>query len=594
MDRTISTHDLVSKIQGVFDFKRYAENDFRLNGTNPVCGCESKRSGNGNTPATSINPITGVGKCNKCLKGFNAFQFADAAGLLEKQTKKTPAEIYNLSTFNLHLIRKYLATRKLSDISDEHLKASGLRINEYDGKTMIVYPISDKAGNIVQIQRIFFDHATGKKIEKKQSGHANRVDRAFILNPDRESCVIFEGLEDGLSWLQYTGWQDTVVIASSTAGFACLSSILTAYIKPVLILDPDAENQSMIASISLGEIVIRKIPTTGQDCNAALQDGTIAQWFNGLRHVPLSEAEEAAGRKGAVIELYDNETDIEEDEGEDDGSLDFDKQLLPLEPFPFEVFPAWCNDFIGILSTSLSVDRELVASLSLPIVGAAIGNTTVLQAKPGWQVPPFIWLNVVAPTGTGKSPAMNIMLSRVQQLQKKVHEEYKEKLKIYNEWMRTHKNGKKDEDDPKPDEPNLKQFVISDTTIEALVSTFAHDPRGVLMHQDEIGGWIKAMNQYKGGKGNDKEQYLSLWNSAPIKVDRKSGIAYASKSGASFIGGIQPSILPLIFSDDSFDNGLFSRFLFYCTFPKKLKFSRVGITVITMLTMISLTHPRRR
>ena len=33
---------------------------------------------------------------------------------------------------------------------------------------------------------------------------------------------------------------------------------------------------------------------------------------------------------------------------------------------------------------------------------------------------------------------------------------------------------------------------------------------GVAVIRDEISGWVSAMDQYKGGKGSDRQQYLSF------------------------------------------------------------------------------------
>ena len=66
---------------------------------------------------------------------------------------------------------------------------------------------------------------------------------------------------------------------------------------------------------------------------------------------------------------------------------------------------------------------------------------------------------------------------------------------------------------------------------------------GVAIIRDEIGGWVAAMDQYRGGKGRDRQQYLSLWSAGTIKADRKTGDSiYVRNPVCCVVGGIQPDL----------------------------------------------------
>jgi hypothetical protein len=66
---------------------------------------------------------------------------------------------------------------------------------------------------------------------------------------------------------------------------------------------------------------------------------------------------------------------------------------------------------------------------------------------------------------------------------------------------------------------------------------------GVAIIRDEISGWVASMDQYKGGKGSDRQQFLSLWSAQTLKVDRKGGgSVYVSEPVACVVGGIQPDL----------------------------------------------------
>jgi hypothetical protein len=72
-----------------------------------------------------------------------------------------------------------------------------------------------------------------------------------------------------------------------------------------------------------------------------------------------------------------------------------------------------------------------------------------------------------------------------------------------------------------------------------------------------------SFNKYRGGKGGDREAYLSLWNSTPIKVDRVTKNLYLHRPFLALLGGMQPKKAVKVLGDSSFDDGLISRFLFF-------------------------------
>jgi Protein of unknown function (DUF3987) len=68
---------------------------------------------------------------------------------------------------------------------------------------------------------------------------------------------------------------------------------------------------------------------------------------------------------------------------------------------------------------------------------------------------------------------------------------------------------------------------------------------------------------YRGGKGSDRQQWLTLWDGSEIKVNRKSGVIYVPQVSLSIVGGIQPqTIRNMINGDDSNLDGLWHRFSF--------------------------------
>jgi putative DNA primase/helicase len=126
--------------------------------------------------------------------------------------------------------------------------------------------------------------------------------------------------------------------------------------------------------------------------------------------------------------------------------------------------------------------------------------------------------------------------------------------------------GKTKKDGPselsKPDKPTLGRTYADDTTVERLADILNENRRGVLITKDELSGWLGAMNQYKqGGKGADRQFWLSVHTNQPVSVDRKSAEepVIVAHPWVSVIGGIQPEVLP-DFGKDRGD-GLIDRFI---------------------------------
>ncbi|MGQ9532565.1 MAG: DUF3987 domain-containing protein [Desulfotomaculales bacterium] len=74
----------------------------------------------------------------------------------------------------------------------------------------------------------------------------------------------------------------------------------------------------------------------------------------------------------------------------------------------------------------------------------------------------------------------------------------------------------------KPEEPRMVELYATDTTVEALAESLSYNPHGLLLLLDELSGWVNGLNQYKGGRGSDREAYLSFWNCTTAKINRKN------------------------------------------------------------------------
>jgi hypothetical protein len=109
--------------------------------------------------------------------------------------------------------------------------------------------------------------------------------------------------------------------------------------------------------------------------------------------------------------------------------------------------------------------------------------------------------------------------------------------------------------------------VLDDFTTESLPRILAGNPRGVAVVKDELAGLIHGLNQYKGGRGSDRQVLLALWAGADVVVDRKGGKVpvHVPAPFVAIVGGIQPAALEALRPRRgalALDDGLLDRFLF--------------------------------
>jgi hypothetical protein len=271
--------------------------------------------------------------------------------------------------------------------------------------------------------------------------------------------------------------------------------------------------------------------------------------------------------------------EIEVDSSEDQTSGN-DEKLLPATPFPLDVFPENLQTLIHKISHCYQVEPSMVASIMVPLIGGAVGNAIRVSPKIGWCESPFIWMAIIADTGHGKSPVIKALTKPIVHLQGRAQQEYRDELTEYDDDLRKFNSLKKSDQAfvTPPDKPTLHHYMVSDSTVEALASVFEVTPRGVNIIWDELSGWLKGLDQYKGKAGNDRQHFLSLWNPEPWKIDRKTtGSKFIQNTGASILGGIQPLIIPKVLGNDGFDDGFIPRFLLLYTGSETKTFTMDGI-----------------
>ncbi|HEY9795376.1 MAG TPA: CHC2 zinc finger domain-containing protein, partial [Leptolyngbyaceae cyanobacterium] len=202
----------------------------------------------------------------------------------------------------------------------------------------------------------------------------------------------------------------------------------------------------------------------------------------------------------------------------------------------------------GVLAQAISgtakampTSSEFLFTTLLPTAAALIGTSSriVVKAKGKYKQPCIIWSAVVARSGQLKTPAQNVILDPLVKLEIEESQKYQTQLEQYEINLANWKKNKnaKAEDKPKP--PSRKRYLTKDATIESLERIHSENPRGVLVHRDEIAEDFKADNAYRNGKGGDKEKKLDQFNGSPLIIDRKEREIALERSAISRTGSIQ-------------------------------------------------------
>ncbi len=173
----------------------------------------------------------------------------------------------------------------------------------------------------------------------------------------------------------------------------------------------------------------------------------------------------------------------------------------------------------------------------------------------------------MALTGSRKTPLLDIVKSPLVKLQTEEEERDLIAWEVYQaELIRFNESKDKDKGDPPKEPPPPREFYVDNITVESLDKIKGQQPNyGLTLIKDELSGLFASHGQYKGGKGSDKESFLSGWNGKGIKKNRcsKDSRVSLARDSLSVTGGIQPDKLRALLGDFTDTQGEWARFLWY-------------------------------
>src|SRR5215204_1005060 len=242
---------------------------------------------------------------------------------------------------------------------------------------------------------------------------------------------------------------------------------------------------------------------------------------------------------------------------------ELDPALLP------EPLRGWIID----ISERMQIPPDFPGVGAIVVASSLIGRKIAIHPKryDDWLVVPNLWGAVVGRPSLLKSPALAEVMKPLSRLMAEAYTRHEENLKAYeaevaaSEAMKaalkdvvkqaakeSRKSGNRSKLDEvieeqrnleSPEEPTVRRYKTEDATVEKLSELLLQNPHGILVHRDELSGWLRNLD--KQGREGDRAFYLESWNgTGSFDVDRIGrGSLHIPALCLSILGTIQPGPL---------------------------------------------------
>ena len=264
------------------------------------------------------------------------------------------------------------------------------------------------------------------------------------------------------------------------------------------------------------------------------------------------------------------------------------ESLPEVAQFNDALLPNSLKGWILDIAERMQIPPDFSAAALFVILGSLIGRKLGIypKQKDNWIVVPNLWGAVIGRPSLLKSPAIAEVMKPLERLilesmeEHKIQQSHFEKqnmiidaqkaaLKEKLKQAAKKENSKLEEmvksyQESVINEPILKRYKTEDSTVEMLGQILLQNQQGILVHRDELTGWLTSLDRY--GREGDRSFYLESWNgTGSFTVDRIGrGSLHIPALCLSILGGIQPgpigSYVYQATAGGTGDDGLLQRF----------------------------------
>jgi hypothetical protein len=248
--------------------------------------------------------------------------------------------------------------------------------------------------------------------------------------------------------------------------------------------------------------------------------------------------------------------------------------LRKVKALDVNCLPSTIRAAVSDIAERLSCPVDYVATSLLVGAGAIVGNRVGILPKQfddTWKAYPALWGGIVGPPGSMKTPVQQETMKPLYHIEEQESIAYASAVatyqaakKQYDKDLAAFKAGKLKTIPAEPVEPQKPRLIVNDTTYQALGEILAANPRGVLVHGDELSGLLHSLDT--SGQEAARGFYLSAWGgSGNYTFDRIGRGSIRLKHYAmSVFGGFQPDkikhYVQMAQSGSSQNDGLLQRF----------------------------------
>lgn len=230
----------------------------------------------------------------------------------------------------------------------------------------------------------------------------------------------------------------------------------------------------------------------------------------------------------------------------------------PVPQLPLDCLPAPFAKYATECSAASGFDVGGYGLLTLIAACNHIDHRARMEITPGFELPAFLWLGLVAKSGAGKSPIMKASRRFAEAIN---GEMLKQSQRVQAEFSAGNR------DTPRPP---WRQRHADDTTTEALAKLLIDNPEGLNLFHDEITRFIGMLDAYSNaGGGKDRGAFLQAFDGGCTTVNRaKAAPMFIEQFSVGIIAGMQPDVLADLFRKSGGGaDGLYQRFLVYQIAP---------------------------
>jgi Protein of unknown function (DUF3987) len=270
--------------------------------------------------------------------------------------------------------------------------------------------------------------------------------------------------------------------------------------------------------------------------------------------------------------------------------------LPAVEAFNDAMLPAPWQHWNMDIAERMQIPADYPAAGSVVVASSLVGRKFGIHPMryDPWLVVPNLWGAIVGRPALLKSPALAEIMKPLDRLVANAREEFELEMASYevatavaeaqyttlkDALKRAVKEAEtsgdrfgiekaarelREAEEAVPQEPSLRRYKSEDPTVEKLCKLLRDNPRGILVHRDELSGWLRNLS--KQGREGDRSFYLEAWNgTGSYEIDRIGrGSLYIPAPCVSVLGSIQPgplaSYVRAATRSGEGDDGLLQRF----------------------------------